>query len=137
MALDFVSIEWVKTDLEDAEELEDAYFYAFTDDETLLYIGIACKQDVIDEIKKSIDDFGLDEEEIDIWLGFINKTTFERITEKIVKDVECLLIFWNKPEYNTQCIKKYPGRDNLMVKNQGCQYIDPCVKIKDDEISKC
>ena len=131
-----VSINWEKTNIDEVRYYEDTYFYVFTENSSLLYIGIAYRQDVDAEIKQTIRAFNLDSEKLSIWLGFI-KNDFDRITEQIVKDVECLLIHVNQPELNEQCKKNYTGRDNLMVLSQGCPYLEGCIKCEDDEISKC
>jgi hypothetical protein len=88
---------------------------------------------VADEILQTIRDFNYDKNEIKIWLGYINKSDYGRITEKIIKDAECLLICGNKPRDNTQCKDNYTGRDNLIIKNNGCRNIND-VKCKNLEI---
>ncbi len=123
-----VTLEWEQVeDIDSIRKLDDTEFYAFTQNNTLLYIGIAYFQDVADEIWKTIRAFNYDENEIKIWLGYIYESDYGRKTEQIVKDVECLLICGNKPRDNTQCKDNYTGRDNLIIKNIGCG------KIKDVE----
>jgi uncharacterized protein YlbG (UPF0298 family) len=123
-----VKLKWVKVkDIKKIRKYGDTEFYAFTQNNTLLYIGIAYFQDVADEIWKTIRAFNYDENEIKIWLGYIYESDYGRKTEQIVKDVECLLICGNKPRDNTQCKDNYTGRDNLIIKNIGCG------KIKDVE----
>ena len=129
-----VKLEWEKVDdINKIRKLYDTEFYAFTQNNTLLYIGIAYFQYVADEILQTIRDFNYDKNEIKIWLGYINKSDYGRITEKIIKDAECLLICGNKPRDNTQCKDNYTGRDNLIIKNNGCRNIND-VKCKNLEI---
>ena len=121
--MDNVTLEWEKVE-DSIKKLDDTEFYAFTQNNTLLYIGIAYFQDVADEIRKTIKAFNYNEDEIKIWLGYIVESDYERITEEIIRDVECLLICGNKPLDNTQCKDNYTGRDNLIIKNNGCRNIN-------------
>ena len=121
--MDNVTLEWEKVE-DSIKKLDDTEFYAFTQNNTLLYIGIAYFQDVADEIRKTIKAFNYNEDEIKIWLGYIVESDYGRKTEQIVKDVECLLICGNKPRDNTQCKDNYTGRDNLIIKNNGCRNIN-------------
>lgn len=49
-------------------------------------------QDVADEIRQTIRSFEYNENKIKIWLGYIKKTDYERITKEIIMDIESLLI---------------------------------------------
>ncbi len=129
-----VTLEWEQVeDIDSIRKLDDTEFYAFTQDNTLLYIGIAYFQDVADEIRQTIRDFNYDENKIRIWLGYIDESDYERITEEIIRDVECLLICGNEPLDNTQCRDNYSGRDNLKIKNKWCRNIKD-VECKNSEI---
>lgn len=132
-----VNLNWIRTNIDGILNYEDAYFYVLTDSSSLLYIGIAYLQDVDSEIKQTIRAFDLDSGKLSIWLGFIEETDFGRITEEIVKDVECLLIYVNQPSLNKSCKESYTGRDNLMVLSDGCPYLINCIKCEDDDISDC
>ena len=130
-----VTLEWEQVeDIDSIRKLDDTEFYAFTQDNTLLYIGIAYFQDVADEIRQTIRDFNYDENKIRIWLGYIDESDYERITEEIIRDVECLLICGNEPLHNTQCRDNYTGRDNLKIKNKRCRNIKD-VECKNSEIT--
>jgi hypothetical protein len=96
---------------------------------------MAYKQDVADEIRQTIRNFNYNEDGINIWLGYIDKSNYERITEEIVRDVESLLICANTPSDNTQNINNYSGRDNLKVENLGCSKIKSC-QCKNGKIQK-
>ena len=129
-----VKLEWEKVDdINKIRKLYDTEFYAFTQNNTLLYIGIAYFQYVADEILQTIRDFNYDKNEIKIWLGYIVESDYERITEEIIRDVECLLICGNKPLDNTQCKDNYTGRDNLKIKNKLCRNIKDVI-CKNSEI---
>lgn len=131
--IDIVEVDWIQTDLDDIYNYQDTDFYAFTQGSKLLYVGIAYRQDVINEIKNTLSAFRINEDNIKIWLGFIESTNYGRITELIIKDVECLLIHLNQPILNIQCKSSYTGRDNLMVRSKGCGLIKPCIKIENGE----
>jgi len=132
-----VNINWIRTNIDEILNYDDAYFYVFTRGSSLLYIGIAYHQDVDSEIKQTIRAFNLDSGKLLIWLGFIEDTDFRRITEEIVRDTECLLIYTNQPPLNTSCKESYAGRDNLMVLSDGCPYLIKCIKCENNEISEC
>lgn len=131
-----VIIMWKQVNIEEILYHEDVYFYAFGGEE-LLYIGIAFYQDVNDEIKQSLRSFNLDPYNTLIWIGFIEDKTFNRDTKQIIRDIECLLIYVNQPEFNTQCKENYTGRDNLMILSEGCLFLENCIKCEDNKIYKC
>ena len=54
--MDNVKLEWEKfDDIKEIGKNDDTEFYAFTQNNTLLYIGIAYFQDVADEIRKQLE----------------------------------------------------------------------------------
>ena len=128
--LNEVILKWEKTNLNKLDDSEDTWFYMFTRGNNLLYIGIAYHQDVYREIKQSLRAFDISTLGLSVWLGYIVETDYGRITEQIVKDVECLLIYIHQPSYNTQCKSSYTGRNNLKVRNRGCPLLRRCVKIE-------
>jgi hypothetical protein len=137
--MDNVVIEWEEVeDNDNIKESDDTYFYAFTQNNLfyskLIYIGIAYHQDVADEIYRTIKRFDYNIKKIKIWLGYIEKSDYNRITKSIVRDIESLLICGNEPEDNVQCKDNYTGRDNLKIKNNGCKQIKS-VKCKDCEVT--
>ena len=90
--MDNITLEWERVeDINKIRELDDTEFYVFTQNNTLLYIGIAYHQNVADEIRQTIRSFKYNENKIKIWLGYIEKSDYKRITEEIVRDIECLL----------------------------------------------
>lgn len=115
-----VSIEWLNIKYDKLSSYEDAYFYMSLKGRTLLYIGIAFKQDIVKEVNNTLRAFKVKGDTITIGLGYISYTTYKRITEQIVKDVECLLIFKNQPLWNTQCKSSYTGRPDLKVISHFC-----------------
>ncbi len=136
--LDVFEIDWIETDLDDIYNYEDTEFYAFTEGSKLLYIGIAYHQDIINEIKNTLNAFRINEEEVKIWIGYIENTNYSKITKSIIVDVECLLIHLNQPTLNKQCKSSYTGRDNLIILSTGCALIKPCIKIEDSKFDdKC
>ncbi len=75
--MDNVTLEWEKVE-DSIKKLDDTEFYAFTQNNTLLYIGIAYFQDVADEIRKTIKAFNYNEDEIKIWLGYIVESDYKK-----------------------------------------------------------
>ena len=129
-----VKIGWRACAYDNILNEEDADFYLFGERAVLLYIGVAYLQDVKKEIDANINDFSLNRYGIDIWLGNITESDYVKITEQIVKDVECLLIITNQPKLNTQCKKNYFGRDNLKVISSGRALLIPCVRVENNHI---
>ncbi len=129
-----LKIEWEKTNLNGLNNHEDTWFYAFSRGNGLIYVGIAYHQDVVKEIKQSLRAFDINTAGLSIYLGYIAESDYGRITEQIVRDTECLLIYVHQPSYNVQCTANYTGRDNLKIKNRGCNTLRPCIKIESMKI---
>ena len=136
--MEVVKINWFQTNYNEVGDLYDTYYYAFSRGNNLLYIGISYQQNVKTEIAQNLRRFGINTTGLTIWLGYLDneQTTYGRITEQIIKDVECLMINTNEPTYNTQCIESYRGRCNFKVKTTGCQLIRRCVKCENNRIYK-
>lgn len=136
--MNVLKIVWEQTNFRKLPNQEDTYFYAFTRANNLLYIGIAYKQKVKDEIRQRLGDLGVNTHGLSIWLGYIdeNRTSYSRITEQIVRDAECLQIHINQPSLNSQCMQNYTGRCNLTVKTSGCSLIRRCQKCENNTIYK-
>ncbi len=134
--MDIVHIEWIQTNYRGIEDCDDTYYYAFSRGNYLLYIGISYDQDIKTEIDQTLRRFGINTTGLTIWLGYLNSTatTYGRITQQIVLDVECLMIFTNKPYHNTQCKDNYPGRCNLTVSTTGCSLIRRCVRCENNRV---
>lgn len=125
-----IIIGWVHTNLEALEYRPFCEYYSFSRKGKLLYIGIAYKQDVRTEIVQTLKRLQISTNGLTIWVGSIASSSYERITEQIVRDVECLLIFTHQPSLNTQCTETYSGRDNLRVRSRGHSIIAICVKVE-------
>jgi hypothetical protein len=110
-----VSITWLRVRYVDLKDHKDTIYYAFSNRKVLLYIGITFRQNMKTEIDQTLKSFKERPENVTLWIGYITYTTYVRITEQIVKDVECLLIFKNKPLWNTQCKAEYTGRPDLKI----------------------
>ena len=112
-----VTINWHQTNLSSIDLLDDTAFYAFSRGNNLIYIGIAFRQTAVDEVRYNFGRLGLSATGMSIWLGYVDKkdTTYNRITNEIVKDAECLMIYMNQPSQNTQCKVNYTGRSNFRV----------------------
>jgi len=126
-----VTIQWEKTSfskLNEKYEGSDANFYAFSRGKNLLFIGMAFKQQITDEVKQSVKDNHIGTAGLSIWLGHVVETEYKRLTPQIVLDVKRLLIFIHQPRNNTQFMKSYNGRDGLKVKSRRCKLLRPCVR---------
>jgi len=128
-----VVIRWQQTNLQDLSKQADAHLYILSRGGNLLYIGLAYKQSVSAEARKTINDFSESPHGLVLWLGRIDReeSDFQRVTEELVNDVECLLIYTHQPPYNMQCKADYTGRPNLRVRSRRCSLLRPCVEVID------
>ncbi len=106
-----IVINWLETNYDDMDYEEDAYFYALLNkDDDLVYIGSAFGQEIQDGIEKSISELKLNTETTGIFIGYINDTTYDEMTQKAVADALCLMGYLYQPEFNTDCRERYSGR---------------------------
>lgn len=119
--MDKVTIQWIQTNRTNIRNENDKDFYAFSRGDTLLYIGIAYNQNVADEVNQTLRRLNISTTGLSIWLGDIdrNNSTYGRITQSIVLDAECMMIYMNNPHYNIQCKQNYTGRSNFRVISSG------------------
>lgn len=95
----------------------------------LLYIGQAFDQTLRERIPqehtayKCVFDYKKQHSNVGIvvMLGSIEKSTVERVTQELFNDIECCLVFSNKPLCNETCQDCYSGRD-LKIVNTGHPY---------------
>jgi len=142
--MDTVSIKWdngvTQLDrIKDSQnpDMDKSGFYAIlgaTFDESsktwkglkLLYVGQAFEQTLRERIPQEHDaykcvyDYKKNHSGTDlvVMIGLIEKSSIEKQTRQIFNDIECCLIFCNKPACNTTCQESYSGRD-LEVTNTG------------------
>ncbi len=134
--METLKINWIKTSYNELTLRYDTYYYAFLRGNALLYIGISYKQNVKYEINQTLRRLRINIIGLIIWLGYVdlNNTTYMRITEQIISDGECLMIFTNQPSYNEQCKESYIGRCNFRIRTTGCTLIRRCVKCEHNQI---
>lgn len=125
-----VTLSWIETNYDELQAMEETDFYVLSEGSRFSYFGIAYLQNIEHEAKQTIRAFELDPEKLTIWLGYIIATNVGRITEELVRDIECLLIYTHQPSLNTQCKSSYTGRDNLEIQNRGCILLKSYVKIE-------
>lgn len=140
--MDIVQIEWINNiPFNTVSENENKYldmkgFYALlgarydknakTWKVTLLYIGQAFDQTLRERIPqthpgyKCVNNYIKKNpgKELRVMVGIIEKTNLEKRTQALYDNIECCLIFCNKPICNTQCKESYTGR-SLQVTNTG------------------
>ena len=129
-----IHLTWERTNLSNIVNMEDCHFYAFTRGNNLLYIGMTWDQFIQKEAKTTLNAFNDNSKGLSIWLGYIDKISSKRLTYKIIRDVEALLIKYHEPIWNRQNIRNYNGRDNLDVKNEGLHLLDDHLHVKGDHI---
>ena len=125
-----IKIKWIQTNFDELPHLEDTYLYAFSRGNTLLYVGMTYYQIVDTEIKQSMYRIGINPKGLSLWLGFFDfrKSTFQRISRKLVLDTENLLIVTHQSNYNVKSTINYKGRNNFRVRTSGSRFFRPCVK---------
>lgn len=136
---DSVTITWVKTRYRGIEAMDDCYFYAVTHGNELRYIGESYASAVeraqqANHLRKK---YAHDLTGCWVWLGYLAYVNFDRITHKRVLDIESLLIRLNQPTTNIPHKKSYrkDGRQNLVVRCNGCPLLLPLVSIRDGKLS--
>ncbi|MBA7621622.1 hypothetical protein ES703_28986 [subsurface metagenome] len=102
----------------------------------LLYIGQAFEQTIRERLKQPHDaDACMKKEKQNepnsgLWFktGVITKNDQEKVTQQLFNDVECCMIYVNKPKCNTLCIETYEGGaievthgGARMIKNSSCE----------------
>lgn len=113
-------IDWIKTNYSEIKNHEDYYFYGFSRGKTLLYIGNTIKQDVKNRIDQHIKDkFNNETHGLQIWLGSLSYIHKEKISDELIRNLECLMIFRNQPTINIQCKKSYTGKGHIMIHHKG------------------
>lgn len=128
-----LEIEWAEgaVRLADVDDLEDGDFYAIMAaerrgwfDPKVGYIGVAYGQHVAKRIRQNHSSYLLmigrlppDHEWI-VMSGRVVGGSHERVSERLVKEAENLLIFRNRPKFNTHGRKAYTGRP-MMIENSG------------------
>ena len=83
----------------------------------LLYIGQAFEQTIRERLKQPHDaDACMKKEKQNepnsgLWFktGVITKNDQEKVTQQLFNDVECCMIYVNKPKCNTLCMETYEG----------------------------
>ena len=134
-----IELRWIHTNYDNLATMEDTYFYALSGDSKLHYLGMTYDQRIQAEVKRTIYDFplkkvNLSKETLSIWLGYIQKMDFKRISKAIVRDVEALLIRFHRPWYNVSSTKNYNGRDKMIVNNLGCNFLESYLRVNGDLI---
>lgn len=96
-----VTISWQQTNMSNIVCESDSFLYAFTRGNILYYIGLANKQNVVKEVKQTLNRLNINNVGLSIYLGYIDvppkKVNTKENMYKIVKDTECLLIYKNQP----------------------------------------
>jgi len=92
-------------------------FYMIFVDRTLVKIGQTYRQDFKRRLEQQLEDYWRELPTFKI--GEITWATAERITQQLVDDVECLLIYMRQPSDNSKCKKTYAGRGDLEILNTG------------------
>jgi len=102
----------------------------------LLYIGQAFEQTIRERLKQPHDaDACMKKEKQNepnsgLWFktGVITKHDQEKVTQQLFNDVECCMIYVNKPKCNTLCMETYEGGaievthgGARMIKNSSCE----------------
>lgn len=120
-----LAINWKRIPWRELNYVENSHFYMYVCKKQPIYIGIAYDWHIVDEIYQTLDSFKYRQADISLYIGYIQygKSTMKKISKELIKDSECLIIYFNKPRDNTQCKKNYIGRNNLKVICNGTSYL--------------
>lgn len=132
--MDSVTIHWRPTNYHQLSKCEDCYLYAVSFQQDLLYIGMAYSQTVQARLQHQAHirakyQYLLDD--ITVWLGTLTYSSFARISEQRIRDIEALLIFLHQPLDNTQSKSSYRGRPNLLVRSKYCPLLEKEIMVLD------
>lgn len=133
--VDWAVVQWDDdvVPLRNVEQVDDGDFYALISgvregrrwgDIRLMYIGSAYRQHVAKRIKQEHASYARliefqalhKDQQLLVMTGGLSDQSVSRVTERFVLDVEALLIYRNKPRFNTK--RSYTGR-RLVVENEG------------------
>ena len=118
------TLKWIKTNFSNVVNHDDCYFYAFSIGKNLLYIGNTMKQDVVNRVNQHLNiKFDGKSKGIQIWIAKLILPYNNRVSEKLIRDIECLLIFSNQPPKNVQCKMNYTGREFIKIHNKNFPFI--------------
>lgn len=115
-----VTLDWEQTNLSRIHLHHEAYFYAFSRANTVVYIGKSEWTTLRAEITQNLKRLNISNTGLSLWIGHVNrnKTSIKRITTEIIDDVESALIFKIPSTHNIQKTKTYRGRVNLKIINE-------------------
>ena len=117
-----VTINWRKHYFDELNEIDENYnnfLYAIARGKTILYIGKAFRQYVSDRIYNNLERKDINSRGVYLWIGEIDNenSSFTRISDELICDVENLLIYYYESTYNEKNINNYNGRNNLRIIN--------------------
>jgi hypothetical protein len=133
-----ISIKWHNTSYSKLKNEDEAYFYAFSKNDSLLYIGVAYYQPLVKEIEQNLRSFDLEKEKIDFWIGKISYLSNSKVSKKMIFSSEALLIYSHKPIYNKQCVNNYnvyTHYEDLIVRSSDCKFLHSFVKIENERLT--
>lgn len=132
-----VVLDWVRTNMSRMDSMNNTYLYMLSYHGKIRYIGMTSPksaQSVQDEIrsKNRIEKFDGIIDQVVVWLGVINrkaryKDLILHYTNKIVHEIEGLLIYKSNPDKNVYCKNQYNGRE-LRIINNGCDLLKHEIK---------
>ncbi len=129
------TINWKKVETSEPKELSNKYdLYLFYRGKNTLYIGKSFEQQVLVEINKTIkrleENYQFNKIGVGVFVGMLNldKSDAQRRSNQLITDIECLLIYNQKPTYNTQCQQNYTGRKKLQIINKNCDLLSSRIK---------
>lgn len=112
-------IDWKKAAMDSLQDAGKVHFYAIESKGEIQYLGLSFGLDLAEEVQESLDVFGLEEADVQIWGGRIIRNIHNEVDLQLAEEVLCLMVYNTKPHYNVICKRSYYGRDGLVVHNRG------------------
>jgi len=129
-----VTVNWINVPYDNLYKADDCYWYAIQSDDRVVFISNAHFQYIDILIKLNVKDFDLDPDNCTFWLGYMQLSDFARMDERLVKDIEALLIIAHKPFHNSEGKEEYWGQDNIYVRNMGCPVLKEHIRSEDKQV---
>ena len=121
-------IHWEQKSAETLTNAQNVHFFAIEHEGRVLYLGLAYKLSLAEEVKETLKLFRLNPKEVKVWTGQIIRNIQNVVNQQIAEEILCLMVFETKPELNVICKRSYYGRDGLEIFNRGMSMLPAHLK---------
>src|SRR5580658_7654931 len=96
-------IQWEQTSAETLNDSDTAHFFAIELEGQVLYLGLAYKLSLADEVNETIKLFRLNSKEVKVWTGEIVLNIHNIVNQQLAEEILCLMVYEIKPALNVIC----------------------------------